>query len=1611
MQSTVNDRLRAEFLGRGVEELSPNDRLRAEFLGGEQSIGLGEGVARRFARGAIGTHGATLRTGETITTGQRSYMDALFDAVGIEPDSWMRVAAKEFTPSPGDVLLPGGVGDAVSATASLAGRELQGFAQDIEQREPEGTGEKIALGVAEAAGSAVPFMFASAAGGPLAASALGASVSASDLQDEALARGASPGRVAAATALGAGIGAAEGLPWGAVAQKLGLGKVAVPSLERTFQRLGQILVGGNREAARGVSASVARTMMVQGAGELLEETAQDQLQLAVSNWVLQSPEQRQNLQTFLRTIPNTMLEQGVPAGIVGALLGGTATAMQQLAPRGAEDGAAAKTNSGAAPGGAPAESGGAPAGPGAAPPSLASVVSPDMPGGEVGEPVVEAQPQLAAGGDASGAPVEVEAPPLEAAGDATADVDTPSDAPLASPMQPVLAPPRGVSVSSPPASAANTARYTADYAPLEQEAGAFRRASEDTRRAIARNLTRARAERDGAKAGEGDSVFRIIEDVARRFALGTPGVGRARLLKKWAAGFYRPAGEEIRLRRRSYVRTFLHEVGHHLHKAMFARATRAGGQRASRSISANDFPAHWRPELELLGRDLYGARRPTGGYATEGWAETVHFLFADPQHLKRRAPRLYRDVVSTLVREQPDVWMVLQEARQRLKNVLVASEQNPVRQFVQYRGREKSSVRSLWDRFYGTWFDNTQRLKTFEEDLGLDELGAARSPQVAAKRVTGHIADDVARALEKGTWDPGDVRKGKTGKSLREILEPVRADLETWQDYMVAKRVLEKRAQGLDALPGEPRLKEMTSSDTLRKFIERVEAANPAFAEASREFQEFNRWLVSEYAVEMGLLTPEAAELILEKNKDYITFSHVRPNDAVAHRGGTPRKVGDRGSGFRRFREGLGEPLHPPLESFVEHMRSVMANARLNQVAQRITDPVASQRSGIGRWIAKVERPLEANKVRGADLARVVQEQLGIQILPSGQLIVPSYLSGVDPAVVEELVQAVAAMESATFFKPGNRIDKKNRELTVLRNGAPEWFEVKDDQLFELMEGLHSPAAAQGWATLMRWASLPARTLRAGATTKNPGFFIGNFLADLTQALTFSKTNPLTTIPARLAGMRDAFTGGRWLDLFEASGASTANLFAEYRDARTGKINLDAMFAEPRAFGLVKGDTAGAVARDLLSLGAIERLGNKFELANRVGAFAAEHTTKQRGGAFPDESLTAGGEEGATITLDYTRGGAWAREINRVVPFFNAALQGVDKLATEIKRRPVRSLGRITAFVILPSLVSMLLNWNDDEYWALPFRDRDRYWYFPNGYDDDGKRMWVRVKKPYGLGIFAIATERSIAQQFGINPATGERGGDPEAAHGMAMAMVNELRPTFNIAGVQPLLELAAGDRGWSMYRDNYIVPATDVELPVEQQGTGRSSPTARFLGTMLDQPPAKVDYAIEGFFGGLGRDVTSAAIDPAVRAATGEERREPLEFADWLIVRRFLARAPRSNHQAISRFYDQYEELRTIDKGFDALKKTDTDAAERYYGEHSAELALYAGYERVRAQMSKHFAELRRIYRDDSIEPDEAAQQIDEQYTAIIDLAQSANRAGESIKDETNEPLASAQR
>ena len=1158
--------------------------------------------------------------------------------------------------------------------------------------------------------------------------------------------------------------------------------------------------------------------------------------------------------------------------------------------------------------------------------------------------------------------------------------------------------------------------------------------------------TRDEAEAIGRAMRDPMGPHQIIGSLNEQLGIGPVGVGRSAALRMASvAGFIRVPTEAIRLRMADMLETNIHEVGHYLHKLIFQGGVADASVRTDRrgrrvavspgGLREAALPDELATELEFLGRALYGDRQPTAGYRSEGWAELVRHTFTDPSVAETLAPNSYRYLLDTLSRNYPREYAALREFQARYQ---LYNQQSPVGKLHGYIRRRANRSRSdlgMFGRVMTALFDSTYPLTVMMRDLGLkpEGEGAVRAdlnPKRAAMRASGQANGDFRRAVRYGRFDPNNPTK-RVGKSMAEVLAPVKRHLHEFEVYAAAKRGIERREAGNEGVFAGISMQEL--NDAVRE----IEEAIPEMRGVYNEFQEFNQWLIRDYAVAKGLLTPELAEAIIAKNLNYITFRKIEdvgdPDAAGgAGRGRTPYASG--ASGVRRFAQFQGQAIDPPLASFMASMETIMQRAAMNDVAKTLTDlfyadprragevargeEAAGGVAGLGRWIDKVDLPMTAFRARGQE----IEAQLRARMRQAG-------FDGDESA---ELLQALSLLleDDFNFFRPTTRTDEAAKTFVYLRDGKPEMFQAKSTALFDFLQGVYSP---QALGFVERVLTLPRAVYRAGATTLNPAFFVFNVLRDAVQSLILSEGGGVfglsSNASARLRGMRQAFTSKDPVsEMFLASGASLSGLFGEYVSPRTGQFNPDAVFGKTNvmARNFDRGEVLPAMWEAVkLPFTAIANLNDRMEMMNRLGEFEVQlrrdevnsirrrlnlsetdevtrDMIEQFRGEYDLPQLQRAGQLAADITLDFQRGGTVSKSLNQYVPFFNASMQGGYRLARALRDNPGTVLGRTISAVVMPSIVLMEMNSDNESYWNIPLEQRDRFWFIPLGDpDDDNVSEFVRLPKPYGLGAFALAAERAYASALGRDPVSGGRGGDPQAFRGMGKAIADQFRPPYYVPVLLPAMELAVNH---SIYQGRPVVFDHEMVGDPEDWGRERSSHFSVVMSGLMQDAfgeantlsPPEIDYLINGLFAGLGTQGVDYVADPLLALATDiDERprkRPPMtQMETWPIVNRFLTEEPRSYTESLIRFYDHWGKAERKYRGFTRKRNLGADDAEAYFLDNQADIIAYYRMRPYRNAMRNLWQQLRYETSREGVSAEERWSRTSDLYRQLNDFAAQA--------------------
>lgn len=469
-----------------------------------------------------------------------------------------------------------------------------------------------------------------------------------------------------------------------------------------------------------------------------------------------------------------------------------------------------------------------------------------------------------------------------------------------------------------------------------------------------------------------------------------------------------------------------------------------------------------------------------------------------------------------------------------------------------------------------------------------------------------------------------------------------------------------------------------------------------------------------------------------------------------------------------------------------------------------------------GRGIGNVSVPLKRINIEGSERG----------VLNPLETILKSYAVMLNRAERNKVaLMAVENSRTADLHEliqevPGTTADPKNCVFTVLINGKKKAYKTTQD-LYGPIVGYNLPAANLAFGV----ARTAARMLRTGATM-SPSFILRNVLRDTVFAGIASKNGfiPLVdTIRGAIALAKDPAMRAE----FEAAGVTEYNF---YSSQKSRIKSLDAMAGETPA-------SAWEIIKAVFSR--LEATSDFFESSTRMG----EYMKARQKGLSMEEAARAARE----VTLDFSRSGRIGEQVNQVVPFFNACLQGGDKMVRLFREDFVGTSLKVFKYIVLPSLLIMAMNWDEDWYKDLDPDIKNNYWCLGRN---------IRIPKPQEAGVLFGSGIEALFQQAADK--------DKDAVSNFLKAFSSNMIPSVLPTLILPLIEWSAN---YSFFKGRPLVGNKYSRLPDELQYNDYTSELSKGIGSTLKVSPMKIDNLVRGYTGTMGALLWSMAGDPFAKA------------------------------------------------------------------------------------------------------------------------------------------------
>lgn len=667
---------------------------------------------------------------------------------------------------------------------------------------------------------------------------------------------------------------------------------------------------------------------------------------------------------------------------------------------------------------------------------------------------------------------------------------------------------------------------------------------------------------------------------------------------------------------------------------------------------------------------------------------------------------------------------------------------------------------------------------------------------------------------------------------------------------------------------------------------------------------------------------------IWEKNPGY--KASVSKADAMATVESTPKAIKEAAELYYKFDQNLVNILHDsgmlndkayetiskytrycPLfrdfsdeaafNKFINRLGGANSYINLANGIKALTD-VGSDRTVLDDPVKSMLR-MTSSIIRKAEKNKVAQKFVAM-----------SERSGVGKFVVPEFDAMGVQQKSA---------DPQQSIFTVWRNGKQQAFRTTAD-IYELLEGNDNYSSGLVDVLDNMVSRSAAKTLRIGATSSIP-FMLANATKDTITAA-FNSKNGFIPIIDTFRGIKLLAADPKFRATFESSGVGMSSIYKEDPDSLQDTLDKMAGNKWWQKF------TPTKLAHTMLDhyLHYAELLEN----GARAGEFARALENNR--------SLLEAAISAKEVSTDFSRAGKSGRVANRIIPFFNAVIQGNTAVIRALRKPNAWKVGAGLAIA-----TAVLWSINKDEPWYedLTLEEKLGAWHFGIG---DGKHISIPKPEMYGL-IFGGAVEAALEQAY-------EK--DPKAVKGWTDRFTAQTLPSFIPALYRPILEVVAN---YDFYFKNPVVSRRLQNLPKELQIGSTTSEIAKGIGKVtapVGLSPVEVDHLIRGYFGSAGTYVTKSLMNPLLRESTAPA-------TDWFEdvgLNRFI-----KNDFARSRYIDEWYEL-----------KSELDKKHTGYGTKGKPATYIQGANKVSKKMSEINKFIRETRANPRISPEKKRKLID---------------------------------
>ena len=586
---------------------------------------------------------------------------------------------------------------------------------------------------------------------------------------------------------------------------------------------------------------------------------------------------------------------------------------------------------------------------------------------------------------------------------------------------------------------------------------------------------------------------------------------------------------------------------------------------------------------------------------------------------------------------------------------------------------------------------------------------------------------------------------------------------ETAEKLVTQYEALQNKLGRLSSMENKPVLgyetekgKKPYSAEQSAKLVEQMEQENPELRVWADRIEEFHDRFMREWVVGSGLLSEELYEEFKVLYPHYVQtyrqkyFSPMEQDEVTRQRNVNTKRPTKNAEGD------MDELIHFE-DAEMMQISSLVKNARRNEMFRNIYDFAAAHPDKASRYVKIVQKG-----GWDTDFAADTREPQSFDDLTGAMA---------DEAMIEQGGVCILRL----------RVDGEVKKMAV----SPDFYAGMQN-LFGQDQGASDNFMKKTFGTL-------TNAFKQLTTGRNPLFFLTNLAKDFQTAYinTTSERKILLGYLADVGGtIQSMWKNSEDWQTFQALGGKDSGFYHNEKgftrslaDAQKGKIT-DKIWAPVDMIS----ENAEAIWRFNEYRTAIRRYGDTRE--GRVKAMQAA----------------------ADITTNFSRSAPATKAAENYCAYLNASVQGLDKMARQIKEHPFLTTRRAAEIISLTTLLLYLVNRDNDDYRDLDNRTKDNYYCVPIW---GGRFLKIPKSREYGVVMGALL------ERF------------------FRLAEGEEAKKAFAGIGSQFFTNIAPSNP----VTDN-ILKSVFIDLPTNRDFAGRSIVPERLQGL---SPENQYDYSTSG--------------------------------------------------------------------------------------------------------------------------------------------------------------------